>query len=170
MDGRKKPEPNRVQEFGSRRGHNLGASAVATVWIGYILAGVAIGYLLDSYFHTSYWIPILLMVGAIAGFRDMIQTLNRVAQREKNERAAKQAQAPGETSPSWIESDTAPPQAIEAERPKPRIFAVPPPPQSSFAQVNREPVQEPAPANTDESDSPTDLIKKLASDDQTSSQ
>ena len=168
MNGRKKPETSRIQAFGAGRSQLLRTSMVGITLVGYILAGIGIGYLLDTQFRTSYWTPLLLMVGAVAGFRDMIQTLNSLSRQEKAARAARQAEAQQEqttAAPRPTEGATSP--AVEEARPKPRIFAVPPPPQASFDKRSEVPaqVQESSP----EPDDQTDLIEKLMSDDQTSS-
>ena len=180
MNGRKKPELDRTRTYAFRRGQyfrSLGTAAVGITLVGYILGSVAIGYFLDSHFRTSFWMPLFLIIGAVAGFRDMIQTLNRVSRQDKREREDARDNATPEQSRSQSASGA---EAIsselteeESERPKPRIFAVPPPPQASFDKQFDKQREEPSGASIEESpgetDSTTDLIEKLMSDDQTSS-
>ena len=174
MNGRKKPAPNRIREYGSRRSQLLQSSAVGISLVGYILGGVAIGYLLDSHFRTSFWTPLLLIVGAVGGFRDMIQTLNKVSRQQKQhkaEREESQASLPAVVQPtrSRAGNEVIESEKQESDRAKPRIFAVPPPPQPSFDQRSEKSSGAPRSQDAGEPESPTDLIEKLMSDDQTSS-
>ena len=174
MNGRKKPESGRIQAFGAGRSQLLRTSMVGITLVGYILAGIGIGYLLDTQFRTSFWTPLLLMVGAVAGFRDMIQTLNSLSREEKAARAARQAEVQQDqttAAPGRNRGISSPAVEVVTEeaRPRPRIFAVPPPPQASFDKRSETPSQEPPQESSDEPDTETELIEKLMSDDQTSS-
>jgi hypothetical protein len=176
MNGRKKPEPDRTKSVAFRRGRyyrGLGSAAVGYTLVGYILGSLAIGYFLDAHFGTSFWKPLFVIIGAVAGFRDMIQTLNRVSRQEKADRDEARASAIVEpksnrsiSSAGVIRSELT---EEENDRPKPRIFAVPPPPQASFDAQRAEPSGAELEQSSGESDSTTDLIEKLMSDDQTSS-
>jgi len=177
MNGRKKPDPDRMRTVAARRGRYLGylgSSAIGITLAGYIVGSVVIGYFLDAHFRTSFWTPLLLILGAFGGFRDMIQTLNKVSRQEKTEREAARTSAELEHRPTQnvSGSQVIQPELIEeSDRPKPRIFAVPPPPQASFDKQREEPSGaelEPV-SGEGETDSTTDLIEKLMSDDQTSS-
>ncbi|HVF10650.1 MAG TPA: hypothetical protein VNA16_07600, partial [Abditibacteriaceae bacterium] len=116
------------------------------------------------------------------GFRDMIQTLNKVARQAKAEKDSARVSAAEYRPPQSasahqaVNDQAAQPEMVETEteRPRPRIFAVPPPPQASFDKRGAEPSGEPPPPSSGAADTETDLsqadlIEKLMSDDQTSS-
>ena len=60
----------------SKMGLNVGINLVLSTFVG-----LAIGYGLDSLFHTSPWLTIIfLILGIIAGFRELL----RIASRQDN--------------------------------------------------------------------------------------
>jgi ATP synthase protein I len=59
----------------------LEASTVGLNLVLSTFVGLAIGYGLDSYFHTSPWLTIIfLIIGIITGFRELI----RIAKKQNN--------------------------------------------------------------------------------------
>ncbi|RYF46190.1 MAG: AtpZ/AtpI family protein, partial [Cytophagaceae bacterium] len=64
------------------------AYTIGFTLVGCIVAGAGAGYLLDSYFKTSYWLPILFLVGVVGGFREMWVVLKRVQSQEEQRRFA----------------------------------------------------------------------------------
>ena len=108
----------RTQAMGSGgwEGYTVGFTLV-----GCIVAGAGAGYLLDSHFKTSYWLPILFLVGVIGGFREMWIVLQRVQKQEDQRRKDKAAATPLAPTPSTSVESEAPPT-------RKRIFEVPPPP------------------------------------------
>ena len=60
----------------SRVGLNVGINLVLSTFVG-----LAIGYWLDKYFHTSPWFTIIfLILGIITGFRELL----RIAKKQDN--------------------------------------------------------------------------------------
>ncbi|MBV9470827.1 MAG: AtpZ/AtpI family protein [Abitibacteriaceae bacterium] len=115
------------------------ASVVGFVWVGSILGGAGIGYLLDSHFHTSFWTPVLLLVGAVLGFREMLVTVSSLNQKSRKPDAANikninrtesAARSARPNNQAAVPITSSP--AVQPE--KPRIFQVPPPPEPSFGQ------------------------------------
>lgn len=65
------------------------ASVIGIQLVVSILLGVGIGYLLDRWLGTEPWLLVLFFVlGAIAGFREMIRTVSRAAQDEERDDGA----------------------------------------------------------------------------------
>src|SRR4028118_370116 len=63
---------------GSRWGRDtvgLHASVIGIVLVGCTAVGFGAGWWLDQKFGTSFWMPVLSMVGVAAGFRQMFVTL-----------------------------------------------------------------------------------------------
>lgn len=115
----------RTQAMGSGgwEGYTVGFTLV-----GCIIAGAGAGYLLDSHFKTSYWLPILFFVGVIAGFREMWIVLQRVQSQEDQKRRDKAASTPLAPTPSSGDETELPPE-------RKRIFEVPPPPFETSREV-----------------------------------
>ena len=90
--------------------------------VGCIVAGAGAGYLLDSHFKTSYWLPILFLVGVAGGFREMWIVIKRVEAGENQKRREKREATPLATPPAQQEAQAEP----SPERS--RVFQVPPPP------------------------------------------
>jgi len=151
MDVPQKPDPDptasrpaKARQMGL---NGLQASTMGLVMVGCITAGFLLGQWLDARFHTAYWMPILVVLGVIAGFREMFLTvvsINRQSQslleqsrRERAERAADNMSRAGQSSAESALTEAAPGaeggEAVETQRARPRVFKVPPPPQPSFA-------------------------------------
>jgi F0F1-type ATP synthase assembly protein I len=157
MSGRdsepKKGAPTRFPTFLSRtRAMSAGGSSgweattIGFTLVGCIGACSALGYWLDNHFKTGYWLPILFLVGVIAGFREMFLVLGRISKKQEQQRREKQENARLAPNPlPIIETKVAP---VERER----IFQVPPPPQ---------PGDKIAPPAARESESVDELIEKL---------
>lgn len=132
----------RTQAMGSGgwEGYTVGFTLV-----GCIVAGAGAGFLLDSHFKTSYWLPILFLVGVVGGFREMWIVIKRVQSQEdqkRREKAASTIMAPPIVSPMQTEL---PPE-------RQRIFQVPPP---SFEETPD------APQSTRNEESADDILKRL---------
>jgi len=147
------PAPSRLVRARQMGLSGLQASTMGLVMVGCITVGFLLGQWLDARFHTTYWMPVLVVLGVIAGFREMFRTvvsINRQSQslleesrqerRERAERSADDLYSAGYTGQSGTESaatDVAysaePGEAAEVQQPRPRVFKVPPPPQPSFA-------------------------------------
>ena len=127
------------------RGGGLGgvqASTIGLVLAGCIGVGVLLGQWLDNRFGTSYWTPILFLVGVAAGFREMLRTIRLVDAHAKQQRAEKEAEAKSLASHVSVYAvqreahETTEPDEAEESHPRPRIFSVPAPPQASFDSVS----------------------------------
>lgn len=90
--------------------------------VGCIVAGAGAGYLLDSHFKTSYWLPLLFLIGVAGGFREMWIVIQRVQKQEEQKRREKREATPLATPPVQGEA-----QADNLPERK-RAFQVPPPP------------------------------------------
>ena len=126
------------------------ATTIGFTLVGCIAACSGLGYWLDNHFKTGYFLPILFLVGVIAGFREMFVVLGRIS--KEQEKAKREKQEKASLSPSHapkIETIDAP---IERER----IFKVPPPP--TMGQKVAE--TEKTPESVDE------LIERLLEDDE----
>lgn len=134
---------------------NWAASSIGFVLVGYIVAGAGAGWWLDSRLKTSYWLPILFLVGVAGGFREMFRML-KVAQRIDADRRkvadSRRRQAP----PVSSAEQEAGPETVRRER----IFEVPPPPFLDNEVAKAKPK-----AKTD-SEGIDDLIEKLLQDDE----
>ncbi len=142
----KSPFLMRTQAMGSGgwEGYTVGFTLV-----GCIVAGAGAGYFLDSYFKTSYWLPILFLVGVVAGFREMMVVVKRVQEQEERRRREKRAATPMASTPSST--------SVEPDLPpsRKRIFQVPPPP---FEDASQEPKAERNEESVD------DIMKRLLAD------
>ena len=129
--------PKRFNPFGARtRAMNSGgpsgleATTIGFTLVGFIVAGAGIGWLLDNHFGTSYWLPILFLVGVGGGFREMMVVLKRVNQAqaaEKQRKAAERRAREVTVKPT----DNPTPGQLAARK---RMFEVPPPPFEAAAQ------------------------------------
>lgn len=168
------------------------ASVVGFVWVGSILGGAGIGYLLDGHFHTSFWTPVLLLVGAALGFREMLVTTSRLNQKPKPGGPVRPGGTALDSRQSVEYPVTAEDEKLDVAEPvtRQRIFQVPAPPEPSFGQragnasassknraapdsVIEGVVDRPAPAGqkmSDEVSSSEALIKQLLDNEQPSSQ
>lgn len=131
------PKPKRFNPFMARtRAMNssgttgLEATSIGFTLVGFTLAGAGAGWLLDKWLGTSYWLPILFLVGVFGGFREMLVTLGRVNEaqaaeklRKANERASRAVTVKPTDAPT--------PDQLAARK---RMFEVPPPPFEEAAQ------------------------------------
>lgn len=133
----------RTQAMGSGgwEGYTIGFTLV-----GCIAAGAGAGWLLDSHFKTSYWLPILFLVGVVGGFREMWTVLKRVQAQEDQKRREKVASTNLAPTPTRVEDST----GLPPERK--RIFQVPPP---SFEETPG------APRSVQKEESADDILKRL---------
>lgn len=121
------------------------AGTIGSVLVGCIALGFFFGQWLDTRAHTTYWMPVMTLLGIAAGFRHMFVTIKQVTEYTKAQKAESDAarrlaasqkatvsQSMGIVSdaPALKLEDAA--SQAEATRVRPRIFSVPPPPQSSF--------------------------------------
>lgn len=128
------------------------AYSIGFVLVGSIVVPCLLGVWLDNRFKTSFWTPLLFLLGAGAGFREMIRTAGALSKRPPKSNVPTGGpptstrgagrRAAGESAgrdavgrnDAGTESITEPddPPATEVERPRPRIFTVPPPPLPGF--------------------------------------
>jgi len=108
-----------------------------------------LGYFLDNYFKTGYWLPILFLVGVGAGFRAMFLVLGRISRQQKHKEQQKQENVRLAPNPNSV---------VNADDPKvrDRIFQVPPPPIPGQKRVE---------AQTNEPESVEGLIERLLQDE-----
>ena len=100
----------------------LEATTIGFTLVGFIVAGAGAGWLLDKWLGTSYWLPILFLVGTFGGFREMLLVLKRVNQAQAAEKLRKQNERQQrEVTPT----DNPTPGQLDARK---RMFEVPPPP------------------------------------------
>ena len=129
--------PKTVSSFLMRRTRAMGSSGLQAATIGWVLAGcVFVGFLagswLDKHFGTQIWTPILVLLGVVAGFREMFVTLGQVSQ------SPGQTKMPGQTKPGNVSTSVIKIDDLSAastalpERKRERLFPVPPPPLASF--------------------------------------
>ncbi|HEX9995928.1 MAG TPA: AtpZ/AtpI family protein [Abditibacterium sp.] len=98
------------------------ATTIGFTLVGCIAACSALGYWLDNRFETGYFLPILFLVGVIAGFREMFLVLGRISKEQEKAKREKQAKVAANPSHApQIDLQVAPPE-------RERIFKVPPPP------------------------------------------
>lgn len=156
------PQPDKPKPSGSKpskvpflmRTQAMGSSGwegytVGFTLVGCIVAGAGAGYLLDSHFKTSYWLPILFLVGVVGGFREMLVVLKRISaqqDQQRREKAASTVMAPPIAFPTQGQDST----ELPAERK--RIFQVPPPP---FEESHN------APAEKQQDEDVDDILKRL---------
>lgn len=102
------------------------ATTIGFTLVGCIGATSALGFWLDSHFKTNYWLPILFLVGVVAGFREMFVVLGRISKEQEQKKREKAEQVQLAPVPNLAQSAPVSnePQARE------RIFKVPPPPQA----------------------------------------
>ena len=112
----------------------LEASTIGLTLVGYIAAGFFIGQWLDARFNTAFWMPLLVLVGTGAGFRDILKVVTRMGAHSKEsgqDRAVgRPMMAPADLSRSAPTIEDAAEEVDD--RPRPSIFSVPPPPRASF--------------------------------------
>ena len=152
----KRPKSSRYVPFVTRT-QGMGSTGWEAYTIGFtlvgcIVAGAGLGWLLDRQLKTSYWLPILFLVGVVAGFREMLATLKRISQNEaqgRKEKAAREAANLYTPAPAHATQVT--------QAPRERIFTVPPPPFETGGSTEKQ-------TETDKTKDPEtteDLIKRL---------
>lgn len=149
-----------------KRTRMMGTSGLAAASIGWVLVGCTafgfgVGLFLDRQFGTGYWMPVMVMVGIAAGFREMFRTL---AQLNKQPPPPRKERSQSTLSAATTVRDDGAERAVseqstwveEKEKPR-RIFEVPPPPTASF---DRTPAKQSEPQQK-LNDDPESLIRKL---------
>ena len=118
----------------------LAASSLGLVLGGSVVFGFLSGSWLDHRFGTSYWLPVMLVLGVGAGFRELFHTvrlLNEETEREARVRA-KRRELESEGHGSFVKSkgeavklavDSSEASATPESK---RSFAIPPPPVPSY--------------------------------------
>ena len=167
MDAPQNPDPSRGQSRRDRARQQglsgLQASTMGLVMVGCITVGFLLGQWLDRQMGTSYWVPVLVVVGAIAGFREMFRTVTAINKQSSSLSPSADRFRDRDLEPRALNAQTQAGRAVEnaeapdsdtiyqdaeagtpaiglttnepvVTHPRPRIFQVPPPPQSSFAQ------------------------------------
>jgi F0F1-type ATP synthase assembly protein I len=141
-----RPQAGRLARFrdysGSLRSDSV-AFSLGWVLMASIIAPCLLGIWLDKRFKTTFWTPVLFLIGATWGFYDLFRTVTALSKRKQDEMqqrraggaaraSAGSASAPSRSaSPSAAPSEAAP-DTVEQDRPRPRLFDVPPPPVASF--------------------------------------
>ncbi|PQV64708.1 Putative F0F1-ATPase subunit Ca2+/Mg2+ transporter [Abditibacterium utsteinense] len=122
------------------------ATTIGFTLVGCIAACSGLGYFLDNHFKTSFWLPILFLVGVLAGFREMFVVLGRISKEQEQKKREKAEQVRRAPNPVISAEPTIEPQTRE------RIFKVPPPPSAG---------EKIAPREMEEPESVEDLIERL---------
>ena len=161
--------PKTVSSFLMRRTRAMGSSGLQAATIGWVLAGcVFLGFLagswLDGHFKTQFWTPVLVLLGVVAGFREMFVTLGQVS---KTPSQSKPTNVPKSTL-KVERSHEVPGEPVERKRE--RLFAVPEPPTASF-DAKKSDIQEPvapiSPVPADEREMDTEaLLRALLDEDE----
>ena len=107
------------------------AYTIGFTLVGCIVAGGGLGWFLDNHFGTSYWLPILFLVGVGAGFREMLLVLKRVNQAEAAQRLARQNERAAREATVKPTDNPTPDQIVARQR----MFEVPPPPFEKAAET-----------------------------------
>jgi F0F1-type ATP synthase assembly protein I len=123
------------------------ATTIGFTLVGCIAAGSGLGYWLDTRFGTSFWLPILFLVGVAAGFREMFLVMGRISKDQAQQERKK------EESVKLAPHPNAPAEEPQTRK---RIFQVPPPPV---------PGQQPVEFEQNTPESMEDLIERLLDDD-----
>ena len=130
-------KPKRFNPFLARsRAMSSGGSSgfeaytIGFTLVGCIIAGAGAGWFLDNHFGTSFWLPILFLVGVVAGFREMMIVLKRINVAQAADKARKD-QARREREVTVKPADNPTPGQLAARK---RMFEVPPPPFQEAAQ------------------------------------
>ena len=132
-----KPKPKRFNPFLARSRalsssgtSGFEATTIGFTLVGFIVAGAGAGWLLDRWLGTSYWLPILFLAGAAAGFREMMQILKRINEAQAADKRKKEA-ARREREVTVRPTDDPTQNQLAARK---RLFEVPPPPFEQAAQ------------------------------------
>ncbi len=130
------------------------ATTIGFTLVGCIGACSALGYWLDNHFKTGYWLPILFLVGVVAGFREMFVVLGRISKEEAQKRLEKQQNV--KLAPNPLAPDATVNAADETPQ-RDRIFQVPPPPTPGQKLPDAMPIEA-----FDADESVEDLIERLS--------
>lgn len=125
------------------------ATTIGFTLVGCIGACSGLGYWLDSHFKTAYWLPILFLVGVVAGFREMFVVLGRINKEQELKKQADREKVRLAPTPTRTDEPGAQPPTRE------RIFKVPPPPQAG---------DQPTAAKAGQPESVDELIERLLQD------
>jgi F0F1-type ATP synthase assembly protein I len=166
MSGRdskpKKPAPRlptfigRTQAMSSGGPGSWEATSIGFTLVSCIVACAGLGYWLDSHFKTSFWLPVLFLVGVIGGFREMFVILGRISkEQEAKKQQQRESVRPAPIPPREEDEVALEPQSRE------RIFKVPPPPVPGSTPVADGKVD----AESDEPESVDALIERLLQDE-----
>lgn len=121
--------------------NGLGAASMGWVLVGCIAFGFGVGQFLDSHFGTKFWMPVMVLVGVAAGFREMFRTLtalNRDEQRRRAEARGASTEATArpvsdEFQSRRVEGTAGPDDEGKTDSvSRQRIFQVPAPPLPSY--------------------------------------
>lgn len=123
----------------------MGAGGLQAMSIGLVLGGcVAVGYLfgawLDNRFGTGFWMPVGVLLGLVAGFREMFLTVKRISALTQWPGAAASSREPNgqkDGATSGEAADTTHGIQVPTSQVPPRrtqLFVVPEPPLASFEQ------------------------------------
>ncbi len=124
---------SRTRMMGSR---GLGAASIGWTLAGCVLVGFGAGAWLDKKLGTTYWMPVLFLVGVAAGFVEMFRTLAQINKAPRDSfsqgSATHATPSPRAASPTAsfepkFKLSTGNEEEV-AETPRQRLFAVPPPP------------------------------------------
>ena len=153
----------------SAGGGAMQASTIGFVLAGSVVAGFVAGSWLDARFKTGFWMPLLTVLGIFGGFYQMLLMLKQIdaaakiedAQSKKN-RAVKNAKVARTPRAQHSSQSSTPP---EITTPKPRIFAVPPPPTASYEQDKTNETVAPQDASLRDDENEKTLTERLLDDD-----
>jgi F0F1-type ATP synthase assembly protein I len=119
----------RAARFGAGGAQGLQAMSLPLVLGGCLAVGYFGGAWLDAKFGTGFWMPLGVVFGLAAGFRQTVITVRQLGAHHERERLEAQQRALAERSKSVSASQG---EAATTQRPRPRIFEVPEPPMASF--------------------------------------
>ena len=108
----------------------LEATTIGFTLVGFIVAGAGLGWLLDNWLGTNYWLPILFLAGAAGGFREMMVVLKRINAAQAADRRRKDEERHAREVVVKPTNDPTPNQLAARKR----LFEVPPPPFEQAAQ------------------------------------
>lgn len=108
------------------------AYTVGFTLVGGILLGAGTGWWLDQKFGTSFFLPVLFLVGVLGGFREMLLTIQRINRETARRQKADSGPLAGSGNADIEASDSAPAEKPRAEKVDPLHFSVPSPPSPSW--------------------------------------
>lgn len=156
---------SRVERL-SNGGGAMQASTIGFVLGGSVAAGFFAGSWLDARFKTGFWMPLLTVLGVFGGFYQMLQMLKQIDAAAKIEDAqAKRNRAPKTSSGAKTSRIVSVESAPEATTPKPRIFAVPPPPIASYERADEATTEKPRAEKLRDDEDEKTLTERLLNND-----